>query len=1591
MSESEFGFKISSDSRQAQQDLAKLNASVNKIADTTKTATDTLASLAKQVAVVFGSIAAFTSINKASDALINLENRIALVTGRTRDLVNIQKELVALSFRTRSSTSDATEVFVRFAKALQNQGKSYKDILTATEAVQKSIAISGSSADSASAAIIQLGQGLASGVLRGEELNSVLEQAPRLAQAIADSLKLTVGELRAFAADGKLTAEKVFKALIQQSGKLNDEFKLLNPTFEQATKQLGQSIQRVIGEFAKATGSSSKLSVFILKIADSLNSFSEEVGSIVDSTLFNLEFFYQDTKKIFYGIRGLFEDALSGISIYIKPINLGQFLPSLESIKIKVQAFGAFIKGVFYDIWDAVVGNSYWPDTINGVIEWAKKLLPNIRDQFDRFKIYILDIFQTIKTKVSDFTIKVGLEIANAKDIGLLNYLANIVNELTSRLKVLGSTLAKLPIISNILDFDYSGFSLSIKNAVIAAFSSIKTPDLKPFADVLLLTIGAVFSSKIRNLTFGAIAIKLAVDFQDVIGSENTKKFAYELGQSIGRIIKSAISSEGGDGISGLLKKITAIISEFGQGLLQGVGLTSETKSGGLIAGLLFGTSFTALLTGNLTKLSKFIFDHIIKPLGTSKEKITEVTDAAGNISKITTKDVPFLEKLIFGEKGMASGSSSITETIQTIEKNTIRAFIGTGTTILSAIFGKWISDTIIKTFGIDDTFTQIGITMTTSLVAGFLLTSWATKLTTAIEAAFVSAGLLSSIFGAGGAIAGALAGGFLGEKAADFLGIEDPMTRLFFKVGGIAAGAFIGGFIAIKVGAAISAAILLGMKALALEIGAAVSIAVGGAIAGTAGGVGLLATIKTAFAAVTAAIVTFFSIPAVLAALGITAGLGLLYYIFFGSDEDSVGGKIRDWSKSIWEDLKSGWDSLVQRIKNTKNPFTLTPSDNLLFPQGTPSRDVNPQLRRASGGDIRGPGTGTSDSIMAMLSNGEYVVNAVSTKKYRSLIEAINTDRLPRFVSGGFINAVRENEGYSDRVYTDTQGYLTVGVGHKLTPDEISRFNLKNYIGAADSILRKANIVPYTKEQINSIFNRDVAIAINSAANVVRNFGGNFDQLPDKVRDVIADMSFQLGESGLSRFTSTIPALISGKYQEAIAGLQNSLNFKQTPERVLKRINWIGDAIASATPSYKDLFDPTLATRELQEPSESLFDKLKRRFEEFRGTVSGAPGKDQIPALLSDGEFVVNAEDTKKNFGLLNWINSGLPAFQYGSSRLETPALNQLVDPRNYDLGSLSSSEMRSIERYLKVIAEANKRIEVGGLTKSDLARNTDIANKSYDSLYKILNRVSLLDTNLTKGSYRITAEGLAEGQKLSNALIEETKSGFAAFLKGQQSFSDLRDSLINSFTSKVIDAFSTGFVNSLVESFGFDRIFKDIFGGIFDLGGFFGGKRTGATPAEALWVQIVGALGDSTGTTGGGLLGSLSNFGSSIGQGLSNFGNSIANEFGYFFSDTGGFELLGSLGFAEGGIVPGIKGQAVPITAHAGEIILNEAQQARVAAAMQAGSANQSVVNLSITGDISRQTRSEIMQMLPQITAGVNANNRENNYKGNGTTTRR
>lgn len=219
-----------------------------------------------------------------ADTYQNLNARIGLVTRSAAQ----QNEVLEATFRiaqdTRQSFEQTGLLYVRLAQATEQLGVSQADTLAVTDTINRAFVVSGTSAASAAAAIVQLGQGFASGVLRGEELNSVLEQAPRLAKAIADGLGVNVGQLRKLGEEGALTADKVFAAILSQQAALQEEFRKLPPTVEQSLVQVGNSITRLIGKINEATGATSLIAAGFASVARGIDALagSDQLTSLTN-------------------------------------------------------------------------------------------------------------------------------------------------------------------------------------------------------------------------------------------------------------------------------------------------------------------------------------------------------------------------------------------------------------------------------------------------------------------------------------------------------------------------------------------------------------------------------------------------------------------------------------------------------------------------------------------------------------------------------------------------------------------------------------------------------------------------------------------------------------------------------------------------------------------------------------------------------------------------------------------------------------------------------------------------------------------------------------------------------------------------------------------------------------------------------------------------------------------------------------------------------------------------------------------------------------------------------------------------------------
>lgn len=178
---------------------------------------------------------------RTADAYQLVAQRLSLVVERSGDLGRVEQTLFDSAQRTRLAYTDLADSYARIARNAKQSGIEQERLLKINEAIAKASTISGGTPESINGSLIQLSQGIASNRLGGDELRSVLEQNTRLAQAIADGLGVSIGELRQMGEDGQLTAERVLLAIEKSAGRLDAEFSSLQATGGQAWQVLANS------------------------------------------------------------------------------------------------------------------------------------------------------------------------------------------------------------------------------------------------------------------------------------------------------------------------------------------------------------------------------------------------------------------------------------------------------------------------------------------------------------------------------------------------------------------------------------------------------------------------------------------------------------------------------------------------------------------------------------------------------------------------------------------------------------------------------------------------------------------------------------------------------------------------------------------------------------------------------------------------------------------------------------------------------------------------------------------------------------------------------------------------------------------------------------------------------------------------------------------------------------------------------------------------------------------------------------------------------------------------------------------------------
>lgn len=264
-------------------DLRLATAKFSQGVNTVNRQLGSLTRTANTVNRVFGGLLPTIGLAALAEKALSTADNFALLTAKVRNLTEetkdfaiVNRELLELSNDTGTALTENIGLFGRIKNGADELGRSNREILELVSNINKLGALGGSSANELKSATVQLSQSLAGGIVRAEEFNSIVENTPALARAIADGLNTSIGSLREMVLEGRLLADDVFGAILSQTQEIENSFRSLPPTISSASTELANNITVQVGRLNEALGVTEAIARSIKFYADAFSPESNE-------------------------------------------------------------------------------------------------------------------------------------------------------------------------------------------------------------------------------------------------------------------------------------------------------------------------------------------------------------------------------------------------------------------------------------------------------------------------------------------------------------------------------------------------------------------------------------------------------------------------------------------------------------------------------------------------------------------------------------------------------------------------------------------------------------------------------------------------------------------------------------------------------------------------------------------------------------------------------------------------------------------------------------------------------------------------------------------------------------------------------------------------------------------------------------------------------------------------------------------------------------------------------------------------------------------------------------------------------------------
>jgi len=321
------------DVKKANDELDKLSKTSNKTEQSTKRLSKSFGGLSTAVAVIGAGVLAKQFIETA-DAMNLLNARLRLVTSSMEEYKKQQIALLEVAKGSYSSLSDTVSLYTKLDPALKRVGATTEGVNQVVDSFAKGLKLGGATASESSSAILQFGQAMGSGVLRGDEFNSMMEASPKLMAYVAEGMNKPVTSLRKLAEEGKLTAGEVSAAMLLMSDKIEADFKTLPKTVGGAITNLQTDISLLVNEIDTANQITATLANLLSDTSGSLNSSSDTflaLGSAVSQTSLDI---VEISKEVWELLSTFNEISSSGAGLSLFEVGLTGLRVALDTVYV---------------------------------------------------------------------------------------------------------------------------------------------------------------------------------------------------------------------------------------------------------------------------------------------------------------------------------------------------------------------------------------------------------------------------------------------------------------------------------------------------------------------------------------------------------------------------------------------------------------------------------------------------------------------------------------------------------------------------------------------------------------------------------------------------------------------------------------------------------------------------------------------------------------------------------------------------------------------------------------------------------------------------------------------------------------------------------------------------------------------------------------------------------------------------------------------------------------------------------------------------------------------------------------------------------